>query len=152
MNTHFPDPKLPPIVILDDSDDDIFLLRLRLRDGGITHPILTFHAPVEAETYLETARLRGALPALMFVDIKMPGCCGFEFIAKVRESIAWDEMPIVVATASNQPADLERALEVGVNGYLIKFPPADLLADFVRNGPWFAVPRGTHPVEHALSA
>ena len=151
MKTLFPDPKLPPVIIVDDFEDDVFLLRHRLREGGITNPIVTFDGPTKALSYLVAARERDESPALLFTDIKMPDGCGFELIAEIRRSPFWDAMKIAAVTASNHPADLERALEAGANGYLIKFPPSDLLAEFVRNGPWFALPR-TADMAHALSA
>lgn len=139
MSSNFPDPALPPIVIVDDSEDDVFLLRCRLREGGITHPIVTFGCAQEAVAFLNVMRVRGAKPALVFVEIKMPGGEGFDLLAHLRETPDWEDVRLVVVTPSNDPADLERALGLRVDGYLIKFPTAELLAEFVRHGPWFMV-------------
>ena len=136
---NFPDPNLPPILIVDDCEDDVFLLRHRLRDGGIANPIATFTSTMEALTYLEFMPAQARKPSLLFTDIRMPHETGFDLIARIREDSKWDDMKIAVMTSSNQSADLERALELGVAGYLIKFPPADLLVEFVTSGPWFAV-------------
>jgi CheY-like chemotaxis protein len=152
MKVHFPDPTLPPFVIVDDCEDDVFLLRHRLREGGITNPIRTFSAPADALAFLRSAAQRDQLPELLFTDIKMPQGCGLDLIASIRETPIWDSMRIAVATASNRPTDLERALALGVDGYLIKFPPSDLLTEFVRNGPWFAAPRRTPAMATVLSA
>ncbi len=59
---------------------------------------------------------------------------------------------MVVVTSSNHPDDLARALQLRVDGYLIKFPPSDLLAEFIHSGPWFAVPRRAPVLLDALSA
>jgi CheY-like chemotaxis protein len=140
MTANFPDPALPPLVIVDDCDDDIFLLRCRLREGGITHPIVSFGSAQEALGFFEVLRVRGAKPAYVFVEIKLPGDQGFELLARLRETPEWEEVRLIVVTPSNDPADLDRALRLHVDGYIVKFPSADLLAEFVRNGPWFAVP------------
>ena len=148
---NFPDPKLPPILIVDDCEDDVFLLRHRLREGGIPNPIATFSSPTEALAHLHFLPADQQKPCLLFTDIRMPKECGFDLIARIRDDPQWDSMKIAVITSSNQPADLERALELGVAGYLIKFPPADLLAEFVLHGPWFAVSAQTNSLTHPLS-
>jgi len=141
MKINFPDPTLPPLLLVDDCEDDIFLLRHRLREGGITNPILSFTSSAQTLRWLETRLSDDTMPSLIFTDIKMPDGEGFGLIREVRAQRQWDDMRLVVLTSSNDPADLERALEAGANGYLIKFPPTDLLAEFVQHGPWFAMPR-----------
>lgn len=142
MNFHYPDLALPPIVIVDDAEDDVFLLRHRLREGGVPHPIVAFGSSAEALGYLHLLAGHAAPPAIVFTDIRMPVDSGFALIAAVRENAAWDEVRVGVMTSSNDTTDLVRALELGANGYLIKFPPADMLGDFVRRGPWFPTRRG----------
>lgn len=151
MKPHFPDPSLPPLFIVDDCEDDIFLLRHRLREAEITNPVLAFTSPADALAFLRSIRARHELPAMVFTEIKMPVGSGLAFIAAIRENRDWDGIQIAVVTMSNDTADLEHALENGANGYLIKFPPEELLADFVRNGPRFAVPRRTPAMANALS-
>jgi CheY-like chemotaxis protein len=149
---NFPDPNLPSILIVDDCDDDVFLLRHRLREGGIANPIITFNSTSEALAYLHFMPPAQRKPYLLFTDIRMPNECGLELIARIRDEPQWDDMKVAVITSSNQPADLERALELGVAGYLIKFPPPDLLAEFVTSGPWFAVSSRTQTLTGPLSA
>jgi CheY-like chemotaxis protein len=149
---NFPDPNLPPILIVDDCEDDVFLLRHRLRAGEVANPIRAFSSAEDALNYLRYLPWNEATPYLLFTDIKMPGGCGFDLIGKLREEPRWDSMKIAVITSSNHPVDLERALDLGVNGYLIKFPPPDLLAEFTTKGPWFAVSSRVHALTHPLSA
>jgi CheY-like chemotaxis protein len=151
MKLLYPDLSLPGLVIVDDCEDDIFLLRHRLREGGITNPITAFTSPEAALDFLR-GRRPGEQPSLVFTDIRMPGSGGFALISAIRGNPEWSGIRVVTLTSSNQTADLERALECGAHGYLIKMPTSDLLADFVLNGPWFAVPRGASAPVHALSA
>jgi CheY-like chemotaxis protein len=47
---------------------------------------------------------------------------------ELREEPAWSRIPVVMLTALAQRADVERAVELGVDGYLTKpFEPADLI-------------------------
>ncbi len=137
---NFPDPNLPHFVIVDDCEDDAFQLRHRLRVGGIANPVTTFESCVDAKTYLSSLYAAGSAPQLAFVDVMSPGA--FDLIAALRDDPRFDETKIVVVTYSNDPADLKRALELRIDGYVLKFPDADILAEFVQHGPWFDV---SHP-------
>jgi len=147
---NFPDPNLPPMVIVDDSQDDAFLLRYRLRQGGIANPVTTFECPLAALSYLQSAYAIGALPPIVFVDVKMRG--GFDFLAALREDSRFEDTKVVAITYSNHEIDLKRALELGVDGYILKFPDADILAEFLAHGPWFAIGRHAAKATHALCA
>jgi CheY-like chemotaxis protein len=137
----YPDPTLPPFLIVDDSEDDIFLLRHRLREGGITNPILNFSSPADALALLHSVKFGGNLPAIIFTDIRMPVDCGFTFLSAIRAQPGWRAIRLVVVTSSSDSADLERAIECGANGYVVKFPPSDILAEFVHHGPWLSAAR-----------
>lgn len=152
MSPRYPDSNLPPLVIVDDSDDDVFLLRHRLREGGITNPIRAFASTAEALAFLRACQDRKELPAMVFTDIRIPVTSGFALISAIRENAEWSGIRIVVVTSSNRTTDLEHALECGANGYLIKFPPSDTLVEFVRNGPWISVPLPARPVASLLHA
>ncbi len=147
---NFPDLTLSPIVIVDDSQDDAFLLRHRLRLGDIANPVTAFESAAAALAYFQSPMAMKARPEMLFADIKTPGVT--ELIADIRDRIEWDHLKIVVMTYSNDPADLQHALDLRVSGYLLKFPAAENLADFVQHGPWFATPRGIIAPSHALCA
>ncbi len=152
MKLDYPDPTLPSILIVDDCEDDIFLVRHRLRAGGVAHPIVTFNAARDALAFLESTAECATLPHLVLTDVRMHGEDGLELIRRVRENPRWDDMKLVVLSYSNDPADLQRALALRVDGYLMKFPPPEILAEFVQHGPWFAMPRSLSGLPHALSA
>jgi len=152
MKLQYPDPSLPPILIVDDCEDDIFLVRHRLRAGGVAHPIVTFNTARDALAFLNSADENAVLPHLVFTDVRMHGEDGLELIRCVRENPRWDAVKLVVLSYSNDPADLQRALRLHVDGYLVKFPPPDTLAEFVHHGPWFAMRKATAELSHALSA
>jgi PAS domain S-box-containing protein len=63
---------------------------------------------------------------LALCDIEVTGDSGLELIEKLRA--ARPEVAVVLATEADDPAVVDRALELGVNGYLVKpFPPGQLL-------------------------
>ena len=50
----------------------------------------------------------------------MPGCNGHEVLRINRARPAFNQLPVVMLTGSNEPADLEHAYSAGANSFLIK--------------------------------
>jgi DNA-binding response OmpR family regulator len=66
------------------------------------------------------------LPALLLLDVMLPGRSGPEIAEALRE--AGIASPIVMLSARGQADDIERGLAAGADHYLVKpFIPADLL-------------------------
>jgi chemosensory pili system protein ChpA (sensor histidine kinase/response regulator) len=59
-------------------------------------------------------------PDLMLIDLNLPGIDGFTLMRQIREMPACATVPIIVFTARNHPDDVERARQLGVNGFLYK--------------------------------
>jgi two-component system response regulator NreC len=62
--------------------------------------------------------VRGHKPAVLILDLNMPGRASLEAIPDVEE--ASPETEIVVLTMQNEPAFARRALQAGVRGYVLK--------------------------------
>jgi CheY-like chemotaxis protein len=50
----------------------------------------------------------------------LPGIDGFEVLRQLREDPKTADVRVVVVSAKSQPADKERAAELGVDAYLTK--------------------------------
>jgi two-component system, NarL family, response regulator NreC len=62
--------------------------------------------------------VRGHKPAVLILDLNMPGRSSLEAVPDIRE--ASPETEIVVLTMQNEPAFARRALQAGVRGYVLK--------------------------------
>lgn len=73
-------------------------------------------------------------PDLLVTDIEMPGLGGLELAAAVRDANHGRQYPtrVVILTTFARQGYLRRALEAGVQGYLLKDAPAARLADALR--------------------
>ncbi|MDP4181831.1 MAG: ATP-binding protein [Bacillota bacterium] len=59
-------------------------------------------------------------PDLVILDVMMPKMSGYEVCAKLREKYEMYDLPIVLVTVKNQPADILAGFEAGANDYLTK--------------------------------
>jgi len=76
-------------------------------------------------------------PALVVLDIGLPGMDGWTVLEELRTSHSMIDLPILVVSAYSAPSDMGRAYEMGANGYMTKpFHPDDLMdaVDRLLNG------------------
>ncbi len=67
-------------------------------------------------------------PALVIVDINLPGISGFEVLRRLRASETTAKTPVIALSASAMPRDVKRAEEAGFARYLTKPVRIDELA------------------------
>jgi two-component system response regulator NreC len=72
----------------------------------------------------------GHKPAILVLDLSMPGTPSLELLPKIAESSP--ETAVVVLTMQNEPAFAREAIRQGVRGYVIKQSAASELVDAVR--------------------
>jgi CheY-like chemotaxis protein len=65
-------------------------------------------------------RARETRPAVIVMDIQMPGMDGLEATRRVRADADLNKIPIIAMTALTMPGDRERCLEAGANEYVGK--------------------------------
>ncbi len=63
-------------------------------------------------------------PALVLLDIQLPGIDGFEVLARLRADTRTAAVPVVAVSANAMPADRDRAARAGFDDYVTK--PIDL--------------------------
>jgi DNA-binding NarL/FixJ family response regulator len=68
--------------------------------------------------------------SLLLADLRMPQMDGFEGLRALRRVLP--RTPIMVLSASEEAADLFRALESGASGYLPKSAPAAVIVEALR--------------------
>lgn len=107
------------VLIIDDSDFDRKMIRKALefkrRDMKFTE--LSSGLTASEMIMLES-------PKLAIVDIRMPGMDGFEVLDTIRSMPEFCDLPVVMVSGSEQPADREMATARGASGYFVKPPSA----------------------------
>ena len=105
------------ILVVDDSEINRDMLRRRLEKRG--YRVVTAENGSQA---LETAS-REAID-LVLLDVMMPGLSGLDVLRILRKSPAGKDLPVIMATAKSESADIVEALDAGANDYVTK--PLDL--------------------------
>ena len=130
------------VLVVEDEKDIRDLVRFHLDQEGYTVR--------EAESGEEALqRAEAERPALVVLDIMLPGTDGLEVCRRLRAGAATSNIPIVMLTARAAEVDRVLGLEIGADDYITKpFSPRELVAR-VR-----AVLRRTHgedvPAPHEL--
>lgn len=113
------------ILLVDDSVDDIFLVRTAFTNAKVTNPIQEAHNGDEAIAYLQGEppfddRAKYPLPALMLLDLNMPMRDGFQVLEWLRAQPGLKRVMVIVLTASLREEDVGRAFDLGVNSFVVK--------------------------------
>ena len=110
------------ILIVEDEKDIRELVRYHLEQDGF--------AVLEAsEGELALTLVRRERPALVLLDIALPGTSGLDLCRLLRQSEETERLPIVMLTARATEIDKVVGLEMGADDYVTKpFSPRELLA------------------------
>jgi two-component system cell cycle response regulator DivK len=101
------------ILIVEDNEKNRILARDMLESRG--------YETLETTTGEEGIRLaREHQPALVLLDIHLPGIDGIETFRRLRADPATAAIPVIAVTASAMPDDQAHIEEVGFDRYLSK--------------------------------
>jgi CheY-like chemotaxis protein len=134
------------ILLVEDSPDDVLLVRRAFQKAGIENPIVAVENGDDALAYLDGTglyadRQKYPLPTLMLLDLKLPRRSGLEVLAWVRRHSGIKRLPVIVLTSSRDEDDINRAYDLGANSYLVKPVAFDDLLRLVRSleGYWLSL-------------
>lgn len=111
----------PSIMIVDDDDIDIRVVRRALKKQGIGNVSLIAHDGAEALEMLRANAGKNAVgPWILLVDINMPRLNGHEFVEKLRADEELGDSIVFMLTTSDRDQDKQRAYAQNVAGYVVK--------------------------------
>ncbi|MGH7996671.1 MAG: response regulator [Opitutaceae bacterium] len=118
------DPSLPSMLLVEDDEDDVYFLKRALGEAGIRNPLYVIADGQEAIDYLSGGgayadRDRFPLPALVFLDLKLPLKSGHEVLEWMRHH-GFESTTVVVISTSDLAADIRTAYRLGANSYVVK--------------------------------
>lgn len=130
---------LRPVLIADDDPTSAALIDSALRTCHLVNPRLLAEDGDRAVALLEEglSKVR-ACPALVLLDMQMPGRSGLQVLAWMRAQPALVQTPVVLLTADGDRGLIRDAYALGASSYLIKPVGFTALAEVLRGmaAPW----------------
>lgn len=111
------DPKAA-ILVVDDDPGHARLVEKNLRRSGIANAIHLFGGGAEVLDFLARPDVR--TPALMLLDLNMPGMNGQQVLSRLKGDPDTRHLPVIVLTTTEDGAEIRRCYELGCNFYLTK--------------------------------
>lgn len=110
------------VLVVEDEQDISELIRFNLEQEGFSVSTVT-----DGERALEEAKR--SRPALMLLDLMLPGMPGIEVCKRLRSDLSTARLPIIIVTAKATETDRVLGLEMGADDYLVKpFSTRELVA------------------------
>ena len=113
------------ILIVEDSDDARYFMRLALEDLG--------YIIVEAENGVKAVEVAQAeRPDIILMDLSLPLMDGIKATEKIRTTDGLAGVPVVAVTAHQETDFREGAKAAGFNAYVTKPIDIDFLSDLIK--------------------
>lgn len=101
------------VLIVDDSPTEIHVLSSILQKHG--HTVITAENGEEG-----VSRAKAEMPALILMDVVMPGMNGFQATRQLTKDPQTGHIPIIIVTTKDQETDRVWGLRQGAKDYLTK--------------------------------
>ncbi|MFY7732965.1 MAG: response regulator transcription factor [Bacteroidia bacterium] len=109
-------------------DDELSILKILDFYFGKTFNVVSKTDGISALEWMQ----QGQLPDVIIADVNMPDMNGMEFIAQIRNSGFFKDIPLIMLSGNEGSADKIKCLKAGADDYLVKpFNPEELEARIV---------------------
>ncbi|UYZ57898.1 response regulator [Hymenobacter latericus] len=127
---------LPSVLLVDDDTTTNFLNQTLLTRLGVADRI---YVALNGEQALTRVQAHCAVPdpecpALILLDVNMPGMNGIQFLEAYRQlpEVHQQASVVVMLTTSMHPRDVERVQQLHVDGFVSKPLTADKVQELLR--------------------
>lgn len=125
-----------PILIVDDNEDDLEAMKDLVRKAKLTNPVELFRSGDDVIEFLKAwcqeVPAECGRSALMLLDVRMPKVSGFDVLTWVRRHPLLHGLVIVMMSHFEESGDAERAVQMGAQTYLHKYPHPQTLEALVK--------------------
>ncbi|MBN2048448.1 MAG: response regulator [Anaerolineaceae bacterium] len=107
------------ILLVEDNPDDVDLALRAFRANHIMNEIIVARDGAKALEFL-FEEAQNQLPAVVLLDIKLPGINGLEVLRRIRANERTQYLPVVLLTSSREEQDVQNGYASGANSYIVK--------------------------------
>jgi CheY-like chemotaxis protein len=115
---------LLPILVVEDSAEDFLALGRAFRKYALQNPVLRCADGDQALEYLQGYGKHPAwpktLPAIVLLDLNMPGTDGRMVLDIVKHDPHLHNIPVIMFSTSSSSTDVNDCYRLGANSYLTK--------------------------------
>lgn len=115
---------LLPILVVEDSAEDFVALGRAFRKHALQNPVLRCADGDQALEYLQGYGKHPAwpktLPAIVLLDLNMPGTDGRMVLDIVKHDPRLHSIPVIIFSTSSSSRDIDDCYRLGANSYLTK--------------------------------
>ena len=119
------------ILLVEDNPEDVSFFKRALSKAGLSWNIRVAEDGQKAMDQLSIGSA-GPPPWHVLLDLKLPKKSGLEVLAWIRGHPTLRQLPVIVLTSSDVPADVEEAQSLGIDAYIVKPLTTSGLVDSVR--------------------
>lgn len=109
------------ILLAEDNEADAYLIEEAFRRAGLEYVLDVFAHGDQAMRHIESIENPGSgslCPDVFVLDLNLPGASGHAILEQVR--LRYREVPVIIFTSSELPADVQRAVAAGATKYMRK--------------------------------
>ncbi|MBW4572041.1 MAG: response regulator [Tolypothrix carrinoi HA7290-LM1] len=106
------DSQVKRILVVDDTPDNLFLIETVLQAEG-------YQVEVADNGQDALSMIEAEPPALLLLDVMMPGMHGYEVVRRIRQNSNLPFIPIILITGCEQ-LDTSEQFDVAVEGFISK--------------------------------
>lgn len=126
------------ILYAEDEPDDIAIFGMVFRRAKVPHSLHFVEDGKAAIDWLSgdagfANRDQFPLPDVLMLDLKMPRKNGFDVLQWVRKNPAFEKLPVIILSSSDDPKDVKRSYELGATTYFAKTAAYQDVIQYLRN-------------------
>src|SRR5262245_29492999 len=110
------------VVLVEDNPVDVYLIRWVLKAHELPHYLHVIDNADHAMNYLDefAQQDRQRSQTIMLLDLSLPQRDGREILRRIKSDPENLNIPVVIVTGSNNPADRRETLAMGADAYFVK--------------------------------
>jgi CheY-like chemotaxis protein/DNA-binding XRE family transcriptional regulator len=113
------------ILLVEDDPKDVEFTLAAFKTAKLANPLQVTANGEAALALLDGSKNRGQakeqpLPQLVLLDLHLPGMHGLEVLRRMKSDRRLKRIPVVVLSGSQNNRDIQEAMRLGANAYLIK--------------------------------